>query len=319
MNKNIFKQILSSVAFSLLVNFGINAQESVSASYPYAMAFSGVVRNPVCAASGFAGAASSSGMAWSSFGNPAAMSFYKGKFDAQLSYGNWQPAYGKSTDIAAGVAYRSNGGFGISGGFLYQGGQPYDMTDASGAVIGSFKPDAKQFGLGLGFKVADFMSIGLNVKGLSQKLGSSGSSFAVGGDIFAMASFSYIKITAGVANVGTPVKSASGQSYHLPASIKLGGAYSLVFAEKHGIEAMVDADYYFLAGGFAAAAGVQYGFNDMIFVRGGYHYGTSKALLPSFASVGLGAKIFGVRLDVAYLLGNDVLKNSLSVGLGYTF
>lgn len=69
----------------------------------------------------------------------------------------------------------------------------------------------------------------------------------------------------------------------------------------------------------AAAAGARYAFRDMVSVRTGYHFGTDKSPLPSYLSVGLGVKFFGVHLDFAYHLANELLGGSFKIGLGYSF
>ena len=94
------------------------------------------------------------------------------------------------------------------------------------------------------------------------------------------------------------------------------------FADVHAVGVSLDADYYF-ALGFAAALGVEYSYADMAFVRAGYNMG-GEAVLPSFASIGAGVKFAGVELNLAYLLGFSTLhsvaaKNTLSIGLGYSF
>ena len=138
-----------------------------------------------------------------------------------------------------------------------------------------------------------------------------------GADVQAQAVFGDFRAALGVANVGSSMKSASGEKFSVPSSILAAGDWRGEFG-KNGIEAMVDLNYYF-SGSFTAAAGVQYDFRDMVFVRAGYHYGAKDAFLPSFATVGAGVKFFGVSVNAAYLLGNDVLKNTLTVGLGYSF
>jgi hypothetical protein len=40
---------------------------------------------------------------------------------------------------------------------------------------------------------------------------------------------------------------------------------------------------------------------------------------PTFASVGAGVKFMGIKLDLAYLIGSGAMKNTLALGLGYTF
>jgi hypothetical protein len=58
----------------------------------------------------------------------------------------------------------------------------------------------------------------------------------------------------------------------------------------------------------------------MVSVRAGYRYG-GKSVIPSYASVGAGFKLFGVSLDLAYLIasGDSPLQNTLTFGLGYSF
>ena len=85
------------------------------------------------------------------------------------------------------------------------------------------------------------------------------------------------------------------------------------------LEVLVDADCYF-SGAFSAAAGASYTYNGMVSVRAGYRYG-GDSVIPSFASVGAGVKLFGVHLDAAYLIasGDSPLKNTFCIGIGYSF
>jgi hypothetical protein len=58
----------------------------------------------------------------------------------------------------------------------------------------------------------------------------------------------------------------------------------------------------------------------MVSFRAGYRYGGDSPI-PSFASVGAGVKFSGVKLDLAYLIagGDSPMKNTLAIGLGYSF
>ena len=56
----------------------------------------------------------------------------------------------------------------------------------------------------------------------------------------------------------------------------------------------------------------------MISVRAGYRYG-AEHVIPSFASVGVGAKFAGIKIDAAYLFANEVIGNTTAVSLGYCF
>ena len=41
--------------------------------------------------------------------------------------------------------------------------------------------------------------------------------------------------------------------------------------------------------------------------------------MPSFASVGAGVAFKGVALNVSYLISSDAIKNTINVGLGFSF
>ena len=64
--------------------------------------------------------------------------------------------------------------------------------------------------------------------------------------------------------------------------------------------------------------GTSYNFKDMFSLRAGYRYG-GESVIPSYASVGLGAGISGVMFNVAYLFASETLSNTLCVGCSYSF
>ena len=278
--------------------------------------FAGVSHDPVSAGLGFAGAASVNTPAWSAFTSPAAMSLSDKKLDVAASFQNWAPDGVKNTNIAAGASFKI-AKFGIAAGFARNGGEKYDIVSGTGDIAGTFTPSDLQAGAALSYAITDWLSAGENAKFFSSELSDDDKFTGFGADVQAQAVFGDFRAALGVANVGSSMKSASGEKFSVPSSILAAGDWRGEFG-KNGIEAMVDLNYYF-SGSFTAAAGVQYDFRDMVFVRAGYHYGAKDAFLPSFATVGAGVKFFGVSVNAAYLLGNDVLKNTLTVGLGYSF
>ena len=138
-------------------------------------------------------------------------------------------------------------------------------------------------------------------------------------DVFLMSEFSDFKVTLGVSDLGSSVTSASGQKFSLPSALTLGLGYDKTFAQSHRVDVSVDADYYF-ANAVAAAFGAGYTFNDMVGVKAGYRYG-GKSVIPSYASLGMCGTIFGVTLDLAYILpaGTSPMANTLALSVGYTF
>lgn len=252
-----------------------------------------------------------------SFSNAAAIPFSDAKMDVAAGYTLWQPSAVGTNMVNVGTAFNMNKKFGVAVGFLYGINPAYDITGSNGSVKGQFTPSDIHANVGLAYRFLPFLSLGANVGYATSTLAEGYSYGALAADVFAMAKFAGLKVTAGVANVGTNVTSASGTQFCLPGSVAVGAGYEATFADKHGIEALLDADYYF-SGWFAAAAGAAYTYNDLVTVRAGYRYG-GQSPVPSYASVGAGVKFVGLKLDLAYLIGSGAAKNTLALSLGYSF
>lgn len=250
-----------------------------------------------------------------SFSNAAAIPFSEQTMDVAAGYTMWQPA--SSNILNAGAAFNLKQKFGVAVGFQYGMNPAYDVTNSSGAITGTFSPSDMHVNVGLAWRFLPFLSLGANVGYAKSSLAEGHSYGALAADVFAMAKFGGLKVTAGVANVGTTVKDAAGNEFCIPGSIAVGAGYSKVFGEKNGIDVLVDADYYF-SGWMAVAAGAAYTYNDFVSVRVGYRYG-GESPVPSYASVGAGVKLLGIKLDAAYLISSSPIGNTLALSLGYTF
>lgn len=272
-------------------------------------------RDPATAAMATAGTASSSGIAWSSFKNSAVIPFYQKKMDVAFSYQLWGPSSAASTNnLNLGLGYKVGDRFGISVGGAFQMAKPYTVIEGSGNITEeTFTPKDLLIGLGVGFKLTDFLSLGANLRFANQTNAEDAKLSSFGGDVFVLyRAMDALNISAGVASLGTK---AGG--YGIPASVKVAADYALGFG-KSALQADLDVDYYF-SGNFGAAAGLQYGWNDMLFARAGYRFATPACVLPSFATLGLGVRFAGVSIDLAYLTANKILGNTLTLGLGYSF
>ncbi|MBQ3251030.1 MAG: PorV/PorQ family protein [Bacteroidales bacterium] len=250
-----------------------------------------------------------------SFSNAAAIPFSEQTMDVAAGYTMWQPV--SSNILNVGAAFNLKQKFGVAVGFQYGMNPAYDVTNSSGAVTGQFSPSDMHVNVGLAWRFLPFLSLGANVGYATSSLAEGQSYGALAADVFAMAKFGGLKVTAGVANVGTTVKDAAGNEFCIPGSIAVGAGYSKVFGEKNGIDVLVDADYYF-SGWMAVAAGAAYTYNDFVSVRVGYRYG-GESPVPSYASVGAGVKLLGIKLDAAYLISSSPIGNTLALSLGYTF
>jgi hypothetical protein len=205
---------------------------------------------------------------------------------------------------------------------MYGMNPKYTITNSVATASGEFAPSDMHVELGLGWRFLPFLSVGAEVGYATSSIAKDYSYGAVTADVFLMTKFAGFKAAAGVSNLGTAVTSKSGTKYSLPAAASVGLGYDLSFADVHSVGVTLDADYYF-AYGFAGAIGAEYAYNDMAFVRAGYNMG-GEAVLPSFISLGAGAKFAGVEINLAYLLGfshpySVPAKNTLSIGLGYSF
>ena len=135
-----------------------------------AMPFARIARDPVSAAMGGTGVASTSASAYASFRNAAAIPYAENTLDVAAGYMNWQPSVSPVQDISAGAAWNIAGKFGIAAGFSYGACEKYDIMDASGKAAGSFSPSQVLASLGLAWKVLPFLSLGANVKYLGNTL-----------------------------------------------------------------------------------------------------------------------------------------------------
>lgn len=292
---------------------------SASAQNNEALTFISIDRSPRVAAMAGAGSASTSSIAYSAFTNSAVLPFYGGSMEAGVAYQMWAPKGVKSSNINFGTGLKISDRFGLSVGGVYQKGEPYMTYHADGSAGKEFTPNDMLVNLGLGFLLVDNLSAGVNVRYASSTLDANTKLSTVCGDVF----FLYkvlpeLNVTAGVSSLGMPVKASDGTKFPIPASASLGASYKAALAPDHSVEAVLDADYFF-SGHYTAALGAEYAFKDMVFVRAGYHYGNAGAALPSFLSLGAGVKFAGFSLDLAYLTLNDVIGNTLSIGLGYAF
>lgn len=282
-----------------------------------ALPFTAADYDPTTLATGGASLTNISTASHAAFSNPAAMAFYDGTLDVSAGYTSWQPKSVRTSVINAGATYKISSKFGVALGFSRGAYPEYTDTDLTGYETDSFKPSCMQVGLGLGWRILPFLSVGANVGYASEKLTSDVTYGAVDLDIYAMAKFGGFKATLGISETGGKVKSDSGDAFQLPSSANLGIGYEIAPGKNHDIDVRADAQYY-LTGDFAAAVGAVYTYDNMISVRAGYRYG-GESVIPSFASVGAGIRFFGVKLDLAYIISSSAMADTLAVSLGYSF
>lgn len=275
-------------------------------------------KDPVLMGTAGAASASSQNIALSAFSTAAVMPFSEGLGDVSVSYDRWAPNGQLSNRIAAGAGFNFGKRFTFSVAGVYGTGQEYEVIDDYGAPQGTFKTSDMMFGVGLAAGLGEHVGIGVNAKYVRESIYED---LAVNG-VLIDASFAFhakgLNVVLAGKNFGPKVKDSEGNSFKLPSAASVAAYYDLVLAEKHDLGFALNSDVFF-NGGVTAALGLQYSWNDMVFVRGGYNYATAKAPLPSHAAIGLGGKFHGVRLDLCYLTASKSLGNTIAASLGYSF
>lgn len=270
-------------------------------------------------AMGGAGAAETSSTAFSAFGNAAAVPFSDKSADFAMGYTLWQPELASSNVIVAGGSYNIADKLGFSLGMTYGSYPEYDIFNDSGSNKGTYSPSDIQFKAGAAWRFMPFISAGVSLGFASSSLTEDVSYGAVLADIFLMSKTGDWKVALGVSDLGSAVLSAAGVKFSLPSALTLGVGYDKSFADIHKVNVAFDADCYF-EGAVAASLGAEYIFKEMVSFCAGYRYG-GDSVIPSYASVGLGGGLYGVSLNVAYVLpvSGSSMSNTLSVAVGYSF
>lgn len=253
--------------------------------------------------------------AWAAFDNVAAVSLSEDRLSAAVSYLKWNAS--STAYTSAGVSAKLGEKIGVSAAFSLGSGEPFNIYDAYGHKGKPFTPGSMQGNLGLSYRLKDYLSVGLVAKYASESLAPKLSYSVFAADLMAMAKLGALSVAGGIASLGTPVKNAKGESFPLPASFRLGGSYDMGIGQDMQAKAFAAADVYFY-GAASAALGAKLSFRDFVNVRAGYNLSVSSPL-PSYASLGLGVKFSGLSFDLAYLLGNKAMANTLCLSLGYAF
>ena len=264
-----------------------------------------------------AGSLSGASAAWASYDNAALSVVGDSRLSVAAGYQRWAPD--GSNYINAGASYKIGERIGFSAGASYGAGTPYDVYSSTGAKNGSFTPNQYLLNIGAGVKILPFLSAGVNLHSASQALAEGHSHGTIFGDLFVMGNFGGFKAGLGILSVGTPVYSESGDKFNIPSSTRLAAAYEGVVGSVFAYGAYLDADYYLFSSSINAAAGIKLEYNSLIHIMAGYNYGSANAVIPSHASVGIGASFAGIALDAAYLLASETLGGSLMVGLSSSF
>lgn len=307
--KAIYKYI-TAVGAAMLLSF---AGMSVSAQTLPSLVLG---QDPAALAVGMVGCASDAG-AYAVQNNVAAISLSEETLDAQIGMGLWQPEYADYKTFGIAAMYRL-GRLGVALDSRMLRMPAYVGVSDNGSEIrdAEFAPSELSISAGASYAVMNCLSVGLALRYADSKLAEDASSAVFGADVALYFKKNGIKAGLSVNNLGTKVKFLD-RAYSQPMMAKLGAGYDLTLG-KSALDFMAEVDVLF-SGSLMAGAGCEYSFNEMVYVRAGYHYGSSVDVVPSYASAGVGVSVFGAKLNFAYLFGSKTLGNSMCFSLGYSF
>lgn len=248
-------------------------------------------------------------------GYAASTVFMEGTGSAGVSYGSWQPKAASDKILGASASVRL-GKLGVALEYKNFAQPAYEVTGITGSVsqvTPSFTPKESSFALGIGYRILENLSAAVTVRSTSSVLASDAKASVFGVDVSAMYASDALQAGLAVCNIGGKVNYGESD-YKQPALLKAGAAYEVI----EGLKAAAEFTYLF-EGAFGASLGAEYCYADIVSARAGYHLGSKDKGLPSYASIGLGAKYFGIGLNLSYLLASDTIGGSFLAGLSYSF
>ena len=243
-------------------------------------------------------------------------SFSSQKLGAGLSYGSWQPKNAGEKILAAAASYKITEKLFVALDWKSFKYDSYEVVNNSGSVSqidSKFTPKESAVALGAGYRILPGISAALTLRMASSSLAKDAKASVFGLDLSAAYAKEKLRASIALCNIGGKVNYGGGD-YKQPSLVRAGASYDII----EGLRAGAELGYLF-EGAFAASLGAEYCWKDIVSARAGYHYGSKDLGIPSYASVGLGAKYFGVQFNAAYLLASETLAGSLLIGLGYSF
>lgn len=256
--------------------------------------------------------------AYSAFNNLAVCSFSEYLMDVAVGYYDMQPNGTRVRGFNVGGYYCIADVLGVSVAFSGGKGLAYDQFDMNGNPCGNFTPSEYMVSVGTAYKLGSFLSFGLNAGYARAGMAPENSYSALVSDFFIMSEFSGVRFTLGISDLGTSIKSISGDSYSLPTTLVAGAGYTMHLGEGHTVRVATESNLWKECK-VSTSVGASYMFADLVEIRAGYRYGGS-TVIPSYCSAGIGVDVFGLCLDFSYVLPviHNRLSGSWNIGLSFT-
>ena len=286
--------------------------------------------------------------------NITAAAYMDSQAELGVSYSLWNIESRSNHIPSIALAYGwGHWGFALSVG-TYINGSAYTLYDDSGVENGTFRPFDIKASIGVAYAFDCGVALGATLRSVYSKIHPAYKAEVPVGDLYLAYNHKYVGVVLAATNIGAPAKYSKDYGDYktrplafLPMLIKAGVNVRPV----KGLQISVEGDYMLNNNSWMLTAGAQYTILDIATLRASYHYGTTAAefstgsgtgslseagtesakgyfasisgvgtaVLPSYATVGLGFNIKGFTIDATYLFASPTLKNTVSIALGYRF
>ena len=262
-----------------------------------------LVREVDPAAAGLAGAGvAMQANAYALDNNPAEMSLSASKISLAAGYAVLQPSSVKMGALSFSSLFKLSEKLAMGAAIKRGAYSPYPITSEEGRSTAEFTPSELSLSLGGSYLILKGLSAGVKLNYASIGLSPDAKYNVFSGDLGLTYATESLTVAANARNLGSQLM-----------DLRAGASYAL-----SSLTAYAQGEY--LAGaGLMGALGLQYAFKDLIFVRAGGHLGNAEKAIPSYASLGLGAKFKGITFDAAVLLGTKSETGTLLFSAGYSF
>lgn len=252
------------------------------------------------------------------------------------SFGGWMPSQKMHSQHTVAGYWKYAKHHNFSAGVRYFSYPEINSSGDDGSIVGQFTPFDVTIDMGYSYAIAANLAATSTLRYVTGKVSDADGSkagSALGIDLGLY--FRKNRINAGLAlsNIGTKIN-YGGDSYSMPARIKVAGGYTLLANNTHVVNGVLETAYAFLPKhytGFEAGIGMEYVYDKLIALRAGYRLGNSEdnptAVSDNFGSslsyttLGLGLNFRKCSLDASYLLAGSEspIKNSFRLSLGVRF
>ncbi len=255
--------------------------------------------------------------AFSLFGNVAAVSF--SDFGLAASYA-FNADAGNTMHSVAGY-YRLGSKHALALGFRYFGMDEIEVSDY-GVLPTVVKPYDAIADFGYAYSINGSLSVGANLRYVNSKLGTdAASAFGFDAGVYYRRNAWSAAMT--LNNLGTKVDYGDGGEF-MPASLNAGGTYRFDFARHHRLTGNIQAGYRFLPSSdsyFGGGAGLEYLYDEMFAVRGGYRFGDEGGIFAreSYATAGCGVYFGPLAIDFAWIFLDGTSDSIWRLSAGVRF